>query len=140
VDSAARIPDDAAVLDDEAPTVVFVTEAAPDERVETLRQSATVVETPAADGRVDLSAVADRLAERGVESLMVEGGGEVIASFLDAALVDEVYVYIAPVFVGGRDAPTLVDGEGFTDYVDATLRDIERVGEGVVLRYLIEGR
>ena len=137
LDSRARTPEGAAVLDDAAPTVVAVTEAAPDGRLDALSERAAVLVTPTEDGRVDPRPLLDELDDRGVERLMVEGGGEVVASFLDAGLVDEVYVYIAPLFVGGRDAPTLVDGEGFVDHVDATLRDAERLGEGVILRYVI---
>lgn len=138
LDSEARIPPDASVLDDEASTVVFVTERASDDRLAALRRIATVELVESRDDCVEPSAVTASLAERGVERLMIEGGGETIASFLGAGLVDDVYVYVAPVFVGGREAPTLVDGEGFLDYVNAKLENVERVGEGVVLRYVIE--
>jgi 2,5-diamino-6-(ribosylamino)-4(3H)-pyrimidinone 5'-phosphate reductase len=140
VDSRGRTPNDAAVLDDRAPTVVAVSEEAPDERVDELREQATVVRTEGNDGRVDLRALTRELEGRGVERLMVEGGGETIYSFLRDGLVDELYVYVAPVFVGGTEAPTLVDGDGFVEYVEATLEEVERVGEGVVLGYVIEGR
>lgn len=142
VDSKARTPLDATVLDDEAPIVVGVGSEAPLERIESLRNhGATVVETDGDEGRTDISALLDALEEDGVESVMVEGGGEIISSLLAEALVDEAYVYTAPVFVGGRDAPTLVDGDGFVgedEYVEATLEEVERVGEGVLLRYVIE--
>ena len=136
-DSRARTPTDAEVLEDSAPTVVGVGRDAPSERVDALKEHADVVKTDTE--RVDLSAFLDALEERGVERLMVEGGGEIIFSLLREGLVDEVSVYTAPVFVGGRDAPTLVDGEGFVgDYAEAILEEVERVGEGVVLRYVIE--
>lgn len=138
-DSRGRTPTDAEVLDESAPTIVGVGRDAPEERIEALREHADLVETDTE--RVDLPAFLDALADRGVERLMVEGGGELIFSLLREGLVDEISVYIAPVFVGGRDAPTLADGDGFVDeYAEATLDDVERVGEGVVLRYVIEGR
>ncbi|MDZ7688340.1 MAG: 2,5-diamino-6-(ribosylamino)-4(3H)-pyrimidinone 5'-phosphate reductase [Halobacteriales archaeon] len=140
-DSRARTPHDAEVLDDSAQTVVGVGMDASSERVDALREHAEVIETDAE--RTDLRALLDALEDRGVECLMVEGGGEIIFSLLREGLVDELYVYVAPVFVGGSDAPTLVDGEGFVgedEYVEASLEDVERVGEGVVLRYVIEGR
>ncbi len=52
-------------------------------------------------GRLDLCAVLDQLARRGLASLMVEGGAAVITSFLAAGLADQVAITIAPVFVGG---------------------------------------
>jgi len=138
LDSRARTPTDATVLDDQAPTVVAVTDETDDGRAEALRDSATVLRTESGDGRVDLSELLDILSQRGYESLMVEGGGEVVFSFLDAGLVDELTVYVAPVFVGGRDAPTLADGDGFVDdYVEASLTDVERLGDGVLLTYSV---
>jgi riboflavin biosynthesis pyrimidine reductase len=50
------------------------------------------------------------LAARGWREIVVEGGGGVNAAFLDARLVDEMYVTIAPAILGGRTLPTLVDG------------------------------
>jgi riboflavin biosynthesis pyrimidine reductase len=58
-----------------------------------------------ADGRVKLEALLERLAEMGVASLMVEGGAEVIASFLTGRLFDQVVVTVAPVYTGGLHLP-----------------------------------
>lgn len=88
--------------------------------------------------RVDLEMLLDHLDERGIEELLVEGGGEVLWSFLSRDLVDELTVYIAPVVLGGTEAPTLADGDGFDGIEEATrmeLADVERVDDGVVLRY-----
>ncbi|MCX2818489.1 MAG: 2,5-diamino-6-(ribosylamino)-4(3H)-pyrimidinone 5'-phosphate reductase [Methanobacteriota archaeon] len=138
LDSSARTPVDASVLDGEAETVVAVTDETSGDSLDAPRERTTVVELPGDDGRVDLHALLDELSRRGVEHLMVEGGGETIASFLSAGVVDEVRVYVAPVFVGGRESPTLVDGEGFVEYVEATVNEVKPLGEGVVLRYIIE--
>jgi 2,5-diamino-6-(ribosylamino)-4(3H)-pyrimidinone 5'-phosphate reductase len=62
---------------------------------------------------VDLPELAERLAGRGVDRLLVEGGGELNWGFLKNDLVDEIYVTIAPAILGGREAPTLCEGEGF---------------------------
>ncbi|MCA9970790.1 MAG: dihydrofolate reductase family protein, partial [Anaerolineales bacterium] len=55
-------------------------------------------------GRVDLPALLTQLSERGVQSVMVEGGARVITSFLDLRLVDRVAITIAPLLVGGLHA------------------------------------
>jgi len=87
-------------------------------------------------GRVDLAAGLAALEGEGIERLLVEGGGEVIFSLFEAGLVDELSVYVGSLVVGGRDAPTLADGEGFVDEFPALdLRDVERVDDGVVLSY-----
>lgn len=134
-DSRARTPADAAVLDDEAATYVLVSEAAPAERVEALAAAnAEVVE--AGRERVDLGPALSALGDAGVDRLMVEGGGELIFSLFAAELVDELSLYVGSLVVGGRDAPTLADGEGFVeDFPKLELQTVERVDDGVVLSY-----
>jgi len=134
-DSNARTPPEARVLDDAASTVVLVASSAPDERVAAIEAAgATVVS--AGDERIALSTAFDELAERGLVDVMVEGGGELIFSLFAAGLVDELSVYVGSTVIGGRDAPTLADGEGFVDnYPDLELTDVERIDDGVLLRY-----
>ncbi|WP_135822678.1 2,5-diamino-6-(ribosylamino)-4(3H)-pyrimidinone 5'-phosphate reductase [Halostella litorea] len=137
-DSRARTPTDARVLDDAATTYVLVSDAAPANRVAALREAGA--EPIAAGGeRVDLPAAFDALADRGVDRLMVEGGGELIFSLFDAGLVDELTVFVGPTVIGGRDAPTLADGEGFVEEFPAlSLDGVERVDDGVLLRWTVE--
>lgn len=63
-------------------------------------------------GRVDIKRLLKELAGRGVTHVLIEGGGEVIASALKAKVVDKVYFFIAPKIIGGREAKTSVEGEG----------------------------
>jgi 2,5-diamino-6-(ribosylamino)-4(3H)-pyrimidinone 5'-phosphate reductase len=63
-------------------------------------------------GSVDLAELMSRLKSRGIERLLVEGGGELNWGFVRDDLVDELYVTIAPAILGGRNAPTLCEGEG----------------------------
>ncbi|WP_435064725.1 2,5-diamino-6-(ribosylamino)-4(3H)-pyrimidinone 5'-phosphate reductase [Halobaculum sp. EA56] len=137
-DSRARTPTDARVLDDEATTYLLVGDAAEPERLDALREAgAEVVAAGGADGRVDLPTAFDALEAEGIERVMVEGGGEVIFSLFDAGLVDELTVYVGSLVIGGREAPTLADGEGFVEgFPDLELTDVERVDDGVLLSYV----
>jgi 2,5-diamino-6-(ribosylamino)-4(3H)-pyrimidinone 5'-phosphate reductase len=136
-DSRARTPPDAEILDDSASTYVLVSEDADDGDVAALSAAgATVI--VAGTERVDLETAYDQLADHDIERLMVEGGGELIYSLFAADLVDRLTVYVGSVVIGGRDAPTLADGEGFTDpdsFAALSLTDVERVDDGVVLTY-----
>lgn len=134
-DSRARTPLDARILDDEATTYVLVSDAAPDDRCRALEErGATVV--AAGDERVSFPAAFDALESHGIERVMVEGGGEVIFSLFDAELVDELTLYVGSMVIGGRDAPTLADGEGFVDeFPRLTLQRVERIDDGVRLMY-----
>jgi len=138
-DSTARTPPDARILDDEATTYLLVSEQAPEARRTELADAGAEL-IVAGDDRVDLAAGIDRLADEGIERLMIEGGGELIFSAFDAGLVDELSVFVGSQLIGGRDAPTLADGDGFTENFPAlTLDDIERLDDGVVLEYTVEG-
>jgi 2,5-diamino-6-(ribosylamino)-4(3H)-pyrimidinone 5'-phosphate reductase len=139
-DSRARTPADARVLDGAATTYVLVSAAAPEDRRAALREAgARVVE--AGTDRVDLSTAFATLADAGIERLMVEGGGELIFSLFEAGLVDELSVYVGSTLIGGREAPTLADGDGFVESFPALeLEDVRRLDDGVVLEYLVARR
>ncbi|ACV10730.1 2,5-diamino-6-hydroxy-4-(5-phosphoribosylamino)p yrimidine1-reductase [Halorhabdus utahensis DSM 12940] len=134
-DSRARTPPDAQILDDEAETYLVVGERAATEKVERLESTgATVI--AAGHDRVDLSAGLDALESHGIDRLMVEGGGELIFSLFADDLVDELSVFVGPMLIGGRDAPTLADGDGFLEgFPVLDLRDVEQMDGGVLLRW-----
>jgi diaminohydroxyphosphoribosylaminopyrimidine deaminase/5-amino-6-(5-phosphoribosylamino)uracil reductase len=99
--------------------------------------AAEVVRFPAAaDGRVALAPLLDELGKRGILSVLVEGGGEVHASFLAEGLVDKAYAYVAPNLIGGREAPGPVGGYGVEHLADALhLRDLDmaRLGDDILI-------
>jgi 2,5-diamino-6-(ribosylamino)-4(3H)-pyrimidinone 5'-phosphate reductase len=141
-DSRARTPPDATVLDDDADTYLLVSEAAPADRLDALGEAGTdVTVVRAGTERVDLPAALATLDNAGVDRLLAEGGGELIFSLFEAGLVDELSVFVGSLVIGGREAPTLSDGEGFVEaFPDLDLVGVERVGDGVVLRYHVAGR
>jgi diaminohydroxyphosphoribosylaminopyrimidine deaminase / 5-amino-6-(5-phosphoribosylamino)uracil reductase len=104
VDSTLRIPLTAAVLTEEAApgTVLAVTERAPAARRDEVRAlGATVLCLPTnTEGRVDLFALLAALQDRGVGSVLVEGGAGMITALLRARLVDRVVVCVAPKILG----------------------------------------
>ena len=68
---------------------------------------------PGPEPSVPVGWILDTLARRGVETLLVEAGGDLLFQFLAAGAVDELFVTLCPVIIGGTDTPTLTDGEGF---------------------------
>jgi len=137
-DSRLRTPPDARVLSGGAETVLLAGTDAPAKRVTRLETAgATVVRTGAE--RTDLSAGLDALDARGIDQLMVEGGGELLYSLFAADLVDRLSVYVGSLVIGGRDAPTLADGDGFrSGFPELRLDGVDRVDDGVLLNYTVE--
>lgn len=133
VDSTGQTPLDARVLDATAPTVVLTSERLEGQRRDAYADAGAVVYTAGSD-RVDLAAGLSTLTEHGIDSVLVEGGGEIIFSLVEAELVDVLSVYIGNTVIGGRDAPTLADGTGFVaDFPTFRLDGVARLDDGVVL-------
>ena len=134
-DSRIRTPSDAAVLDDTAESYLLVSETAPTDFVQQMEEGGATVIT-AGENRVDLPAALEQLESRGVDQLLVEGGGEIIYSLFESDLVDRLSVFVGSVVIGGRDAPTLADGDGFVDEFPALrLAEVRRIDDGVLLVY-----
>jgi diaminohydroxyphosphoribosylaminopyrimidine deaminase / 5-amino-6-(5-phosphoribosylamino)uracil reductase len=74
---------------------------------------AEIVRVPEGPEGLDLAAVVSDLARRGVQSLLVEGGGRTFASFVDAGLADAVALFIAPTFLGAHGATPVLDRPAF---------------------------
>jgi 5-amino-6-(5-phosphoribosylamino)uracil reductase len=92
--------------------------------------------------RVRMRRLSEDLAERGVERLMVEGGGIVHTQFLSDDLVDELQLVVAPFFIGDSRAPRFVsDGRfPFNAGRRATLAEVRQIGDVVLLRYALSSR
>jgi diaminohydroxyphosphoribosylaminopyrimidine deaminase/5-amino-6-(5-phosphoribosylamino)uracil reductase len=84
---------------------------------------------------VDLNALLADLARREVTALLLEGGGELNAGFLEAGLVDRVAVFVAPMLLGGRDAPTPLGGpgRGLKEAFRLTRMTVKPVGEDLLI-------
>lgn len=129
MDTRARIPLDANVLaDSPGNTIVATTPLAPPEKLEKLRDlGAAVIVTEPREGRVDIKEVFRELGRREITSVMIEGGGVLNASAFEAGIVDKVLLFIAPKVIGGKNAPTWVEGRGAFALDGCTELDISRV-------------
>ena len=114
LDSHCRTPQKARLLREPGTTIIATSQDAPAILVARLEAAgAEVYQVPAGrDGRVDLPSLMAKLGQRGVVSLVAEGGGVVLGSLFDAGLVDKVFAFIAPLIIGGEDAASPVAGKG----------------------------
>jgi len=121
--------------DEAAARIVATVEDAPADRLSRLAEKADV--WTVGRGTVDLPALLSRLKARGIERLLVEGGGELNWGFVRDDLVDELYVTVAPALLGGRLAPTLCEGEGFAmgERVRLRLMKADVIDDEIFCRY-----
>ena len=137
LDSRLRLPLDARVLNLSSPaqTLVITTPAAAQEKLEAIR--ATGADILVFDGaRPPVRWVLEKLAGRGLLSVLVEGGATVHASFITAGLADRVVVFVASRIIGNQLAPSAVAGESAgTDGVKVGLEQctVRQLGEDVVI-------
>ena len=144
LDSKARIPLTARVLNDEfvEATTVVVARDAPEQMVKAIARKANVMVASQKNGRVDLRWLLKRLGREEVVSLLVEGGGEVNASFLEGGLAHRVAFFYAPKILGGDGARRAVAGVGARSLGEAVrLEDARwrKVGVDLMLTARVAG-
>ena len=135
VDSRARIPENAFVLNDEAETLIAVSEKAEIERLKALQKKAMVFVS--GECRVNLADLMEFLYYIGVRKVMVEGGGELVASLFRENLVDEIYVYYGNLIIAGKNSPTIADGESLENPAKLELLEVKRLGSGILARWKV---
>ncbi len=129
VDGRLRIPENSRLVNDKtSKTLILTSRHAPPDKINSLlSKGVEVVVLDVVGYELPMSKVLLELSLRGVKSLLVEGGGETIWGFVKEHLFDEFRITISPYIVGGRDAVTVVGGNGFNtdlEFVKLILRDV----------------
>lgn len=137
VDSMARTPIDADIFKKgEGKRIIAVSESAPSVKVKELANLADII--IAGNKKVDLEKLLIELKHKGINRLMVEGGATLNWGLISKDLVDEIYTYIGNIVIGGRNAPTLVDGEGgIGDFCRLILISCEKNEDGVLIKWKV---
>ncbi len=119
LDNRLRLPAESilATTTNDAPTVVFTNSIDPESVARLTDLGVNVV--PIERGARNLEGVLQELLRMDVQSVLVEGGSAVAGAFIDAGLVDRVTFIVAPIIIGGRQAPVAVGGDGAKTLADA---------------------
>ncbi len=138
VDSLARTPQDCDIFKKGAGRkIIAASESAPKDRVELLAKHAEIIVS--GEKRVDLGKLLADLKARGIDRLMVEGGATLNWGLISEGLVDEIYTFIGNIIIGGKTAPTLVDGEGcIGEFCRLQLVSCEKLEDGVLIRWKVK--
>lgn len=144
LDSQGRTPLSAQVYNDafKDKTILVVTEAISQEKEAAFTQKGIrILKVKSHDARIDFNDLCDQCAFLGIHSIFIEGGGEIIASALQAGIVDRVSVAIAPLLIGGVRAKGFMAGEGIESLKDAihlTQPTIQCLDEDLILTYEVK--
>lgn len=142
VDSKCRTPMDARITNSDAKTIIacaneYKDEFKQSEKYETFKERG-VKFFFSGDERVDLVSLMSYLHEEGIDKLMLEGGSTLNFSMIKAGLIDRISICVAPMIVGGANAKTFFDGEGFDmmdDAVKLELIDSYTLDKDLILTY-----
>ena len=138
LDAYGRLPLTARLVATGLSPIVAAAGVSPDRRAALEQAGCRVWEMPAEEGGVDLPMLVRRVGEAGLDSILVEGGGETAASFLAAGLIDRVSFFVAPLLIGGRDAVPAIGGLG-ADRVENAVRLIDVTTEQIDGDLLVSG-
>ncbi|MBN6888644.1 diaminohydroxyphosphoribosylaminopyrimidine deaminase / 5-amino-6-(5-phosphoribosylamino)uracil reductase [Cytobacillus horneckiae] len=119
LDSSLRIPLDVKVVKDEKADTWIFTGNAYDQKKKAILESKGIKVFHTDSKQANVSEVVKILGEHQISSMLIEGGGNVNAAFLEHGLIDKVEIYMAPKLVGGREAPTFMEGNGIAEMSDA---------------------
>jgi len=141
VDSNLTIPIESNVISFQPeiyPTIICTTEGVPIKRIRQYEAFNVRIIQSGTGKRVDLVKLMPLLYKLGIHSILLEGGGTLNWSFIKNDLIDEIRLTIAPWIIGGKDAVSLVEGEGFEKMIHAhrfKLLNINDRDNYVVLNY-----
>ena len=130
LDPHGRTPADAQVLNDRAPTVMVTLETC-----DVTWECEEIIR--AGTSTIDLEKLMSELVKMNIENIMVEGGGKTIASLFKAHMVDRYTVFVGGLVIGGKDAPTPCDGDGWVAEggIKLILEDCQTLGNGALLTF-----
>jgi len=134
VDSKARTPENANVLNNDAKTIIAVSQNAPELGVKKLEKKGVEIIKTGRD-KVNLIYLMEKLYRKGIKSILLEGGGTLIHSMFSLSLIDEIYLTIAPKILGM--GVELINGD-LEKEIKLNLEGIRQINELIVLHYTIE--
>ena len=116
-DTHLRIPEDSKIVQtaDRTETILATSCSDKDRYRPYLEKGCQILAVPEKDGHIDLKILMKALGEKGIDSVLLEGGGTLNWSALKEGIVQKVFCYIAPKLLGGKGAKSPVEGLGFPD-------------------------
>ncbi|MGA1864186.1 MAG: bifunctional diaminohydroxyphosphoribosylaminopyrimidine deaminase/5-amino-6-(5-phosphoribosylamino)uracil reductase RibD [bacterium] len=145
IDSLLRIPIRMRIFTQEsdAGNIIITTINAPIDRIKKIESSGAKVlfVKPKGKNRVDMQAMTEELGKLQITSLLIEGGPGINASAFQEGIVDKVIMFIAPIIIGGKIAPSAIQGDGIAKLEEAVkIHNIKtkRLGHDLMIECYVE--
>jgi len=125
VDTNASIPLDSYIIKTarETKTIIAVSNRVNVEKLEPLIEAGVeILKLPLTNRKIDLKALMKKLGARGIDSVLIEGGGELGWSAIESEIVDKIITFIAPKIIGGTNSKTPIEGVGY-----ATIKETQKL-------------
>lgn len=140
-DTHLRIPMDCQIVQtaDTIETILATSTNEKEKMDQLIKKGVQILQIPEKDGCIDLNLLMQILGEKGIDSILLEGGGRLNDSFLREKLIQKAYVYLAPKIFGGEDAKTPVEGIGVSlpeQSANFKLQQIQQIEEDILLEYI----
>ncbi len=131
LDTHCKTPIDVLIVNNKAKTLIVTGEKCK----KSYPDNVEIVKCKTNKNQIDLNDFLEKIYEKGIRTLMVEGGSSVITSFISEKLVDDIYVYVGSMIISGKDTPSLIS------YLDSNISlklvDSKKIGSGILLHYKI---
>src|SRR3989344_3360970 len=110
IDRLGKIPKNSKVLNDEANTIILTSKQGK-LKFKKVPSNVKVIICKTEGEKLDLNDALKRLKKEGIKNILIEGGGTINYNLFLLNLIDEMVVFIFPFVIGGKDTPTIVDGQ-----------------------------
>lgn len=142
-DTNLRIPLDCQIVKtaEAIRTIVACGSGSVDKKTELQSHGVEIIECELVGGSIDLKDLMVKIGALGIDSILLEGGGTLNYSALEAGIVNEIDAFVAPKIWGGRDAKSPVEGEGIEHPADGTeleLMEVKQIGSDLLARYRVK--
>jgi 2,5-diamino-6-(ribosylamino)-4(3H)-pyrimidinone 5'-phosphate reductase len=132
LDTNCKTPVDALVVNNTAKTYIFTGKPC----TKKFGDNVEMIICDTNNGLIDLEKLLDILYNKGIKKLMVEGGGTIIWSFLSSGFVDDFFIYVGPMIIGGADTPTISGRlKKSNEIINLKLIETKNIGPGILLHY-----
>jgi len=129
LDTNCRTPENSLVINDKAKTIIFTNK----DCNKNFKKNVEIIQTKLTeDGFIDIEKMLERIYSMGIKKLMVEGGSIIISNFLKTGFVDDFFIFVGPMIIGGKDTPTIVND---LENINLELVKSSKIDDGVLLHF-----